>query len=89
MHILSRSLRPCNLFQSQVLINLKNAKCSLRPEVPDELWSHILVRSTFLFDVKGTHTVCFIISFYNINQKPIAPRTNFHYETTKSVFSSV
>ena len=37
---------------------------------------------------KGTHTVCFSISFYNINQKPTSPRTKFPSKTTRSACSS-
>ena len=36
-----------------------------------------------IFDLLiGTHTICFSISFYNFNQMPMNPRTNFHCETT-------
>ena len=38
--------------------------------------------------IKGTHTVCFSISFYDVNQMPMSPRTNFHCETTRSACSS-
>ena len=39
--------------------------------------------------VKGAHTVCFSISFNNVNQMTLSPRTNFHCETTRSACSSV
>ena len=38
--------------------------------------------------INGTHTVCFSISFYNENQKPISLRTNFHCETIRSACAS-
>ena len=31
--------------------------------------------------LKGIHTVYFSISYYNVNQKPAAPRIDFHCET--------
>ena len=37
MHFLSQSLRPRNIFSSRVVINLKNARYRLRPEVSDVL----------------------------------------------------
>ena len=36
----------------------------------------------FLISGKGTHTVYFISSLYIINQKPMIPRTHFHWLTT-------
>ena len=27
---------------------------------------------------KGTHTICFGVSFYILNEKPMIPRTDFH-----------
>ena len=34
--------------------------------------------------VKGSHTVCFSISFHSVNQMPMSHRTNFHGKSTKS-----
>ena len=34
--------------------------------------------------LKGPIPTVFSISFYNINQMPVSPRTNFHCETTRS-----
>ena len=36
--------------------------------------------NTLYMLLKGTHTVCFSISFYNVNQKSMSPTTNFHCE---------
>ena len=33
--------------------------------------------------IKGSHTICFIISFHDVNQMPMSSRTNFHCETTR------
>ena len=49
---------------------------------------HVLEASPQGAYFKGTHTVCFSISFHNVNQKRLSPRTNFHFETTRSVCSS-
>ena len=37
---------------------------------------------TFAPSFKGTHTIYFSSSFYIINQKPMIPRTHFHYKPT-------
>ena len=42
-----------------------------------------LLTKVFL-KVPGTHTICFTISFYTVNQMPITSRTNFHCEPTMS-----
>ena len=38
--------------------------------------------------VKGTHAVCFSISFHNVHQMPMSPRTNFHCKTIRVACSS-
>ena len=40
-----------------------------------------------MFGIRGTHTV-FSISFHDVNQMPVSPRTNFLCETIRSACSS-
>ena len=47
-----------------------------------------LENSFSLYYIKETYTVCSGISFYNVNQKPMSLRTNFHRVTTKSACPS-
>ena len=47
-----------------------------------------LIDRPIRYHIKGTNTVFFSISFHIINQKPIIPRTDFHYKTTRIAHSS-
>ena len=54
-----------------------------RPEAVNVIFR---VKNTEKF--KGTDTICFSISFYNVNQKPMSSKTNVHCEPTRSACSS-
>ena len=60
---------------------------SISPE-KDSLTKTCVIKMAPLFNIKETHTVYSSISFYNVNQKPMPPGTNFHCETTRSAYSS-
>ena len=55
----------------------------MKGDIDQQLFGTSYLYLGLLF-IERTHTVCFSISFYNVNQMPTSPRNNFHCETIRS-----
>ena len=51
-------------------------------------WCCTFVTPGVKVGIEWTHTICFSISFYNVNPLPMSPITNLHCETAMSACSS-